>query len=52
VIQPVHHLHVCASPTPAEPAATGADHAAGPIHSVADYAIDSAAAGAAPIETS
>jgi hypothetical protein len=56
VIQPVLHLHVCASPTPAESAATSADHAAdsaaGPIHSVADYAIDSAVAGAAPIETS
>jgi hypothetical protein len=43
VIQPVLHLHVCADPTPAEPTVAGADYAADPLHSVTDYAADSAA---------
>jgi hypothetical protein len=42
VIQPVLHLHECADPATAE------STAAEPLHSVTD----SAAAGAAPIETS
>jgi hypothetical protein len=67
VIQLVLHLHVCVDPAPAEPSAAGADYAtnsaaeplhsiadyaAEPLHSVADYDAESAAAGAAPTETS
>jgi hypothetical protein len=43
VIQPVHHLHVCADPTPAESAAE-------PLHSMTDYVADSAVASAAPTD--
>jgi hypothetical protein len=52
VIQPVLHLHVCADPTPIEPTAAGADYATEPLHSVADYVVDSAVVGVAPIKTS
>jgi hypothetical protein len=48
VIQPVHHLHVCADPTPAESAAT--ESAAEPLHSITDYVADSAVASAAPTD--
>jgi hypothetical protein len=48
VIQPVLHLHECVDPSPAEPAAAGADYATDsatePLHSVADYAAYSAGA--------
>jgi hypothetical protein len=56
IIELVLHLHVCADPSPAEPATAGADYAADsatePLHSIADYATDSVVVGAAPTETS
>jgi hypothetical protein len=64
VIQPVLHHHECANPptksvattesAPAEIAADPppAESTAEPFHSVADYVVDFATAGAAPTETS
>jgi hypothetical protein len=62
MIQPILHLHVCADSAPAKSTtlefATAADPdhtefvATEPLHSVADYAADSAGADAAPTEIS
>jgi hypothetical protein len=56
LIQPVLHIHECADPAPAESAVAVdpnlVESAAERNHSVADYATNSTAAGAAPTETS
>jgi hypothetical protein len=52
VFQLVLPLHECADPVAAEPLHSVADSAAEPLQSIVDSVADSAAAGAAPTETS